>query len=928
MKKYITLTGAREHNLKNITVSIPRNAFTVITGLSGSGKSSLAFDTIYAEGQRRYVESLSPYARQFLEKMKKPDVDRISGLSPSISIDQKHTSKNPRSTVGTVTEVYDYLRLLYAKAGDVTCYQCGNTVSAVNVDEIIAQLRALTTVERLHISAPLVAERKGEFKDVFEQIKKQGFSKVCVDGTVYDLADEIKLKKTRKHTIDVLVDRLLNDDESEEQMRASLSAALRVGNGVCVVEAFSAKGKVPKRITFSETLFCHTCQIGFADFTPNMFSFNSTLGACPTCKGLGKVPRLMEGLVIIDEHKPLLKGAVNKEIFFSFNKYFIEELVHSLHEYYHFDLATPFCELRDEVKEAFFWGNQECDGVLDELRALLHRTESVNIKQKIRTFLKEEECVTCGGGRLARKSLGVKINGKNIVEVSELSLVAFEQFMKQLSFSKTRVIVAEPIMHEIMVRLKCLLDMGLGYLTLNRSSATLAGGEMQRMRLASQIGTGLTGVLYVLDEPSIGLHARDNDKLLALIRSLKELNNTILVVEHDEETMRQADYIVDLGPGAGHAGGEVMFAASADTVNSAKEKRSLTLDYLQGRKRIAVPAKRKSSDAEHMIRMCGVSEHNLKNITVHIPLGLLVCVTGVSGSGKSTLVHDILYKALHNMLWKTDYAVGKYMTLEGCEHIDKVVAIDQSPIGRTPRSNPATYVDVFGHIRQLFSALPDAKVHGFKAGHFSFNVKGGRCDVCEGAGVQRIEMSFLPDVSVVCDACGGKRYKPEILEVTYKGKSIADVLAMQISEACVFFDTIPQIRERLTVLDAVGLGYVQLGQSSTTLSGGEAQRIKIAYELSKRQTGKTLYILDEPTTGLHFADIDNLLTALFKLRDAGNSVIIIEHNLDVIKTADHVIDLGPEGGDGGGRVVVAGTPEIVARSKRSHTGAYLKPYLK
>ena len=937
MSPFISIQGAREHNLKNVDLQIPRNQFSVITGLSGSGKSSLAFDTIYAEGQRRYVESLSPYARQFLEKMKKPDLDRISGLSPSISIEQKHITKNPRSTVGTITEIYDYLRLLYAKVGDVFCYQCQKPISSISVDAILEKIQGMEPGTRLNILAPIVRERKGEFKDVLEGVQKQGFSKVKIDGEIHDLQDPIKLLKSKRHNIDVVIDRIENDPQNLSQIQKSVEEALRLGEGVCEVEYYResssqkttlSKKKVKKTqsLLFSQKLFCPTCHIGYGELTPNMFSFNSSLGACENCKGIGVVTKLLKNFVIADETKPIL-SAVNKEIHFSFNKYFISELVHGLKEKYQFDMRTPFQDLPEEVREAFYWGDAEHYGIFDELKELLHRTGSENIKKKLRKFLKEEICPVCQGGRLHPKSLGIQISGKSIVALSQLSLEELHLLFKRLKLSKQKSELAVEILDEIRIRLDALIRMGLGYLTLSRSAATLAGGEVQRVRLASQIGTGLTGVLYVLDEPSIGLHPRDNDKLLDLILDLKKLNNTVLVVEHDEATMQAADYLIDLGPGAGEAGGHLNFAVKTDRLKKVLTRNSLTLQYLRGERQIPVPKQRKKREKGHALVLKKVEQHNLKKINVEIPLGLFVCITGVSGSGKSTLIHDVLYKALHNHLWQTDYAVGKFQSIKGIEKLDKVIEIDQSPIGRTSRSNPATYIDLFVHIRRLFSHLPEAKIKGFSQGRFSFNVKGGRCEACEGAGLERLEMSFLPEVSVICDVCRGRRFNPETLSILYKGKSISDVLEMPVSEALSFFDAIPQIRTRLQVLEDVGLGYIRLGQSSTTLSGGEAQRIKIAYELCKKATGKTLYILDEPTTGLHFADIDHLLKALLKLRENGNSLIIIEHHLDVVKMADHIIDLGPEGGVGGGGIVATGTPEEVAKAKGSYTGRYLKKYL-
>jgi len=928
MTQMIKVRGAREHNLKNIDVQIPRNKITVITGLSGSGKSSLAFDTIYAEGQRRYIECLSSYARQFLEKLKKPEVDHISGLSPSISIEQKSIVHNPRSTVSTVTEIYDFLRLLYSKVGDPYCYKCNVPIASQNTQDMLDQVFALPGGSRVVLYSPMVRGRKGEYKKEIEGYKKKGFSKIRVDGKIYSLDAEIKLSKAKRHDIDIMIDIFMVHDRFRDRMLKSLELALEISNGEALVRyepLRKRKTTKEKELYFSSARTCPQCRLSIGELMPNMFSFNSPYGACPDCRGIGRVSQILSKLVIVDPSKPLLKGALDKEIFFSFNSYFIEDLTWEIKQYYKSDLKLPFNELPQEVQDAFFWGNDEFPGLFDELRDLSYRTSSQKVKEKIKKFLVEDVCHTCKGGRLKLESLGILIDKKNIVDVCASSVIEARAFFDQLKFRGPKAIIAEPILKEVRDRLTFLDNVGLGYLTLERPVTTLAGGELQRIRLASQISVGLTGVLYVLDEPSIGLHPRDHDRLLNTLKQLRDLNNTIVVVEHDEETIRSADYVLDLGPKAGIEGGEVVAQGTIKEI--CENEHSLTGKYLSGRLNIPIPKRRKSTRTAKYITIKGAKEHNLKNISVKIPLGLFVCVTGVSGSGKSTLVHDILYKAIHNEIWKTNYPVGSFRKIEGIEHVDKVIQIDQSPIGRTPRSNPATYTDLFVHIRKLFSETSEAKLRDYSASRFSFNLKGGRCEDCQGEGYQKLEMSFLPDLFVLCESCHGSRYNEQTLQIRYKGKSIAEVLDLSVTEALEFFKAIPQLKDRLLLLEQIGLGYIKLGQSSTTLSGGEAQRIKLASELAKKATGKTIYLLDEPTTGLHFADIDHLIKALVALRDAGNTIIVIEHNMEVIKMADYIIDLGPEGGEKGGHLVAQGKPEKVILAKKSHTAKFLESVL-
>ncbi|HXV27871.1 MAG TPA: excinuclease ABC subunit UvrA [bacterium] len=922
----IEIRGAREHNLKNLNLKIPRNQLVVITGLSGSGKSSLAFDTIYAEGQRRYLESLSSYARQFLEKLKKPEVDYISGLSPSIAIEQHAVTHNPRSTVATVTELYDYLRLLYAKAGDPYCFKCGTMLSSQTLDEILREILKHYAKSEIQIFAPMVRGRKGEFQKLFQEVLKKGYSRARIDGAIKPLKPDLKLRKTQRHDIEILIDHLKVNSGKTHLLMPSLTAAVNLSGGTLAVLPVSKPSGKKEVHFFSTKRSCPKCQTGFPDLTPNMFSFNSPYGACPRCKGLGKLSQVVSGGVIRDEGKPLMSGALNEEIFFSFNKYFIEDLLYDLTKKYHFDWSLPYKDWPGESKEAFFWGDNELSGLIEELERLFHETSSEEIRRKVRKFLREDVCRECGGKRLRKESLGVKIQGKNIVEMTEQSVESAVPFFGRIRFPEKKKPVTETILKEIRERLGFLLNVGLGYLTLDRTVATLAGGELQRIRLAAQIGVGLTGVLYVLDEPSIGLHPRDNTKLLDTLEKLRDLKNTVLVVEHDEETMRRADYLIDLGPGAGREGGQVV-AEGPPSEFQRSENRSLTAKYLSGHLTVNVPRRKKNYKNAPFLWLKGAREHNLKNVDVKIPLGLFVCVTGVSGSGKSTLVHDILYRELHNRIWKTQYRVGQFRSLTGAEKIDQVIEIDQSPIGRTPRSNPATYTDLFTPVRKLFSQIQESRVRHYTPSRFSFNLKGGRCETCRGEGAEKLQMSFMPDLYVVCENCRGERYNEQTLEVRYGGKNIAEVLDLSVKEAVEFFSNFSVIREKLELLETIGLGYVKLGQPSTTLSGGEAQRIKLATELSKKSTGNTLYLLDEPTTGLHFADIQNLLKALFRLRDQGNTILIIEHHLDVIKMADYIIDLGPEGGDFGGELIASGTPDEIVRTKKSYTGRFLKKVL-
>jgi excinuclease ABC subunit A len=919
----IVVRGAREHNLKNIDLEIPRDQLVVITGLSGSGKSSLAFDTIYAEGQRRYVESLSAYARQFLEQMEKPEVDSIEGLSPAISIEQKTTSKNPRSTVGTVTEIYDYLRVLFARVGVPHCPSCNRVISAQTVQQMVDRILALPAGTRLLVLSPVVRGRKGEYKKLFSDLARQGFTRVRVNGTVRELGEEIDLDKNKKHTIEVVVDRLVIRDNLGTRLADSLETALKLADGVVQVEPVD--GKADSHMLFSERLACAECGISFPEVSPRMFSFNNPFGACPDCSGIGTRYEIDPERLVPNTNRSLKQGALapwaGRE-----SAYFRQTLA-ALAKRYKVDLDAPWSKLKKSVRDVILLGDKDggFEGVVAMLERRYRESSSEDVRREIETFMAERPCPACGGARLRRESLAIKLASRSLFDVVQLTVKDAAVFFETLTLSERDAIIARRVLKEIRERLGFLMNVGLEYLTLDRPAGTLSGGEGQRIRLATQIGSGLVGVLYILDEPSIGLHQRDNRRLLETLKRLRDLGNTVLVVEHDEETIRSADFVVDLGPGAGELGGHIVGIGTPDEIMANPD--SLTGQYLSRRVSIPVPGERRKGSGAHLT-IHNPREHNLKGMNVRIPLATLTCVTGVSGSGKSTLVNDILYRALAQMLHRAQDRPGAHDRVEGAQHLDKVVDIDQSPIGRTPRSNPATYTGVFTFIRTLFARTPDARMRGYQPGRFSFNVKGGRCEACQGDGLVKIEMHFLPDVYVTCDVCKGKRYNRETLDIKYKGKSIAEVLEMTVREALGFFDAVPVIRQKLQTLDDVGLDYIRLGQAATTLSGGEAQRVKLATELSRRATGRTLYILDEPTTGLHFADIQKLLEVLNRLVEQGNTVVIIEHNLDVIKTADWIVDLGPEGGDEGGRVIASGTPETVARVTASYTGQFLPAILR
>ena len=940
MHTHITVKGARVNNLKNIDVSIPRDKLVVLTGLSGSGKSSLAFDTIYAEGQRRYVESLSSYARMFLGQMEKPDVDYIDGLSPAISIDQKTTSKNPRSTVGTVTEIYDYLRLLWARVGTPHCPICGKEIKQQTVDQIIDQVLALPEGARIQVMAPVIRGKKGEHTKVFEDARKSGYVRCRVDGIAYDLSEEIKLEKNKKHEIDVVVDRLVIRPDITRRLTDSVEIAANLAGGLVVVNVVGED----RDILFSQNYACEDCGVSMEELTPRMFSFNNPFGACPTCMGLGSQMKIDPELIIPNKDLSIVEGAITASGWNNVKGDGISRMYFdALSKKYKFKLNTPVKDLPKEIMDVILYGTggekltlhydqprgqgtlyQPFEGIVNNLERRYRETQSDSVKRELEECMSECPCPTCRGRRLKRESLAVTVGGLDIDSYCRKSVSDALDFMDHLELNPTQTMIAAQILKEIKNRLGFLRSVGLQYLTLSREAGTLSGGESQRIRLATQIGSSLMGVLYILDEPSIGLHQRDNDKLLATLKKLRDLGNTLLVVEHDEDTMREADYIVDIGPGAGVNGGRVVAAGTPEEVMNTPG--SITGDYLSGRKKIPVPTQRRSGNG-HWLKVFGAAENNLRHVDVAIPLGTFTCVTGVSGSGKSSLVNEILYKKLGADLNRVKVRPGKHDRIEGEEYLDKVINIDQSPIGRTPRSNPATYTGLFNDIRDLFASTPDAKSRGYGPGRFSFNTRGGRCEACTGDGLIKIEMHFLPDIYVPCEVCKGRRYNRETLEVRYKGKSIYDVLEMTVDEALPFFENLPRIYNRLRTLEEVGLGYVKLGQPSTELSGGEAQRIKLATELSKRSTGKTIYILDEPTTGLHSADVHKLIEVLQKLVDTGNTVMVIEHNLDVIKTADHLIDLGPEGGDGGGTIVCTGTPEEVAACPGSYTGQYLKKML-
>lgn len=938
-KKYIRIKGARENNLKDINLEIPRDSFVVMTGLSGSGKSSLAFDTIYAEGQRRYMESLSSYARQFLGQVDKPDVESIEGLPPAISIDQKSTNRNPRSTVGTVTEIYDYFRLLYARIGVPHCPSCGKEIKKQTVDQMVDSIMQLEERTRIQLLAPVVSGRRGQHVKVLEQARKNGYVRAIIDGELRELSEDIELEKNKKHDIDIVVDRLIVKDGIQSRLAESIETVLRLSDGLLIVDANG------KKLVYSENFACPDCDISIGEIEPRSFSFNSPFGACPECHGLGHKMEFDADLMIPDKTMSLAEGAIVVLGWQSAAKKtsFTRAILDALANEYEFDLNTPFKDYPKEIQDVILYGTggksvkvyyegQRGKGVYDvafeglvrNVEKRYRETSAETSKQEYENFMKITPCKECGGRRLRKESLAVTVGEKNIGEVTEYSVKSLKEFLDNMDLTETQLQIGRLLLREIKARVQFLIDVGLDYLTLARETATLSGGEAQRIRLATQIGSGLVGVAYILDEPSIGLHQRDNSKLLKALHNLKDLGNTLIVVEHDEETMREADVVVDIGPGAGKFGGEVVAVGSVDDI--IKEPRSITGEYLSGRIKIPVPSERRK--ASNFIKIKGAQANNLKNVNVDIPLGVITCVTGVSGSGKSSLVNEILYKKLATELNRArTLQPGKHKAIEGIDQLDKVINIDQSPIGRTPRSNPATYTGVFDQIRELFSLTPDAKMKGYQKGRFSFNVKGGRCEACKGDGIIKIEMNFLPDVYVPCEVCGGKRYNRDTLQVKYKGKTIYDVLNMTVEEAVDFFKAIPNIHRKLKTLADVGLTYIKLGQSSTTLSGGEAQRIKLATELSKRSTGKTIYILDEPTTGLHFADVHRLVDIIQRLTEGGNTVVIIEHNLDVIKTADYIIDMGPEGGDKGGTVIAKGTPEEVAKVKESHTGQYLRPLL-
>ncbi len=937
-KEYIKIRGANENNLKNISLDIPRGKLVILTGLSGSGKSSLAFDTIYAEGQRRYMESLSSYARMFLGQMEKPDVESIEGLSPAISIDQKSTNRNPRSTVGTVTEIYDYLRLLYARVGTIHCPKCGKEIEKQSIDQMVDRILELAEGTKFQVLAPIVKGKKGRHEKVLAQAKKSGYVRVVIDGNAYELSEDIELDKNIKHSIEIVIDRLVIREGIQKRLTESLENALHLADGYALIDVIGGES-----INFSQNFACPDCGISIEEPEPRTFSFNNPFGACPDCVGLGYTMEFSEDLIIPDKSLSINQGAITVMGWQSSSdkKSFSNALLRALCDRFNFDLDTPFEDYPEEIKNIILYGTDvevnveytgqrghgvypiAFEGLIKNVEKRYRETFSETAKAEYEQYMRILPCKTCKGKRLKKEALAVTVGDKNIFDATDTSIANFNMFMEELKLSPTKQAIGMQIIKEIRNRVNFLIDVGLDYLSLSRNTGTLSGGEAQRIRLATQIGSGLVGVCYILDEPSIGLHQRDNDKLLGTLKHLRDLGNSVIVVEHDEDTMFEADHIVDIGPGAGSHGGEVI--AQGDVKAIMKCKKSITGQYLS--KKIVIPVPKERRKPTGTLRVCGAAENNLKNIDVDFPIGVMTCVTGVSGSGKSSLVNEILYKALARKLNRAHTIPGKHKSISGIENLDKVIDIDQSPIGRTPRSNPATYTGVFDMIRDLFAATTEAKAKGYAKGRFSFNVKGGRCESCSGDGIIKIEMHFLPDVYVPCEVCGGKRYNRETLEVKYKGKSIHDVLEMTVEEALEFFEHIPTIQRKIQTLVDVGLSYIKLGQSSTKLSGGEAQRIKLATELSRRGTGKTVYILDEPTTGLHFADVHKLVEILRRLSEGGNTVIVIEHNLDVIKTADHIIDIGPEGGDGGGRVIACGTPEEIVKVEESYTGRYLKRYL-
>ncbi|CUH93610.1 excinuclease ABC subunit UvrA [Herbinix luporum] len=938
-KNYIRIRGAKENNLKNIDIEIPRDQFVVLTGLSGSGKSSLAFDTIYAEGQRRYMESLSSYARQFLGQMEKPNVESIEGLPPAISIDQKSTNRNPRSTVGTVTEIYDYFRLLYARVGIPHCPKCGIEIKKQTVDQMVDEIMALPKGSRIQLLAPVVRGRKGAHVKLFEQAKRSGYVRVRVDGNVYELSEEINLNKNIKHNIEIIVDRLIIKEGIEQRLSDSIESVLKLAEGLLIVDLIGGEP-----ITFSQNFSCPDCGISIEELEPRVFSFNNPFGACPECHGIGIRMEFDEELLVANKDLSLIGGAIAAPGWQSIKDKgsYTRCIMEALAQEYKFDLNTPYKDLPDHIKDMFIHGtdgksvkvhyrSQRGEGVYDvtfegllkNVERRYRETSSEIVRQEYETFMRTTPCRECKGKRLRKEALAVTVGGKNIAEITELPIRDLSDFMENIELTDMQLKIGALILKEIRARLKFLISVGLDYLTLARSTGSLSGGEAQRIRLATQIGSGLVGVAYILDEPSIGLHQRDNDKLINALKNLKDLGNTLIVVEHDEDTMYAADHIVDIGPGAGEHGGQVVAQGKVEDIIKVEE--SITGAYLSGKIKIPLPKERRKPTG--YLTIVGAAENNLKNVDVDIPLGVMTCVTGVSGSGKSSLINEILYKRLAKELNRAYTIAGKHNDILGINQLDKVINIDQSPIGRTPRSNPATYTGVFDHIRELFAATQDAKIRGYKKGRFSFNIKGGRCEACSGDGIIKIEMNFLPDIYVPCEVCNGKRYNRETLEVKYKGKSIYDVLNMTVEEALRFFENVPSVKRKIETLNDVGLSYIRLGHPSTSLSGGEAQRIKLATELSRRSTGKTIYILDEPTTGLHFADVHKLIDILKRFTETGNTVVVIEHNLDVIKTADYIIDMGPEGGDKGGTVVAYGTPEEIAKNEKSHTGRYLKKYL-